>query len=485
MNRNFLWGAASSSSQYEGGYNLDGKGLTTSDVITGGSKEKHRMITWKYPGSDEKHYSEVGGFWGKLSIPADGIPCVFEDEYYPSHESVKGYEYYEQDINDLKELGVNAYRMSISWARIFPNGDDEKPNKAGLDHYRKVFEKCKESGISPIVTLFHYDLPLQLTIRYGGWKNRKLVDLYVRYAKCVMEEYKGLVTHWITFNEINSVVVESFKNAGMLSEDKADLEMAAYHELLASSRVVQLAHNIDENNKVGCMVAYTIGYARTCNPDDRLEEYMRSREYNFFLDVQCTGVFPSYKLKEYEREGISLVINEEDQRDLKNGCVDFISFSYYSTGVIVSNLNEEGSKMGPSNPYLKNTAWGWGIDPIGLRITLNQLYDRYHKPLMIVENGIGIADEVVDGQIHDEERIAYIQEHIAELKKAIEIDGVDLIGYMVWANTDFISLGTGEMKKRYGLIYVDIDDTHTGSYQRIKKDSYTWYQKFLEGEKSC
>lgn len=480
--KTFLWGAASSASQYEGGYNVDGKGLTVADVITGGSKNYKRKITYKTKQDNSKHYSDVGGFWGSLTIPKDGIPAVFSDEFYPSHDSTKGYEKIEEDLLNLKELGINCYRMSISWARIFPNGDDEVPNQKGLEFYRNIFVKCQEFGIKPIVTLYHYDLPLALTIKYGGWKNRKLIELYEKYAKTVMSEYIDLVEYWITFNEINSVIVESFKNAGMLSESPQDFAQAAHNELVASARAVRCAHQISSHLKVGCMVAYTLGYAKTCNPEDKLEEYMRSREYNFFLDVQCHGVYPNYKLTEYQRNKICLDTCDQDWLDLKEGCVDYISFSYYSTGVISTNYIDKESKMGPENPFIKNTAWGWGIDPIGLRISLNQLFEHYRKPLLIVENGLGSDDTVdEDGCVHDDYRINYIQSHISEIEKAIVLDGIDVIGYTVWATVDFISLGTGEIKKRYGLIYVDRDDQHKGTFNRIKKDSFYWYQSFLKG----
>lgn len=482
--KEFLWGVSSSSSQYEGGYNKDGKGLTVGDVITGGNKNTTRKITWRYKDSTEKHYSEVGGFWGKISIPEDGVPCVFEDEFYPSHDATKGYDYAIEDLEALHELGVSSYRMSISWARIFPNGDDEVPNQAGLDFYKKLFEKCKEYHIQPIVTLFHYDLPLALTLKYGGWKNRKLIDLYEHYAKTVMEEYKGLVHYWITFNEINSVTVEAFKNAGMLTEDESDRWQAAHNELLASAKAVKIAHEIDPNNKIGCMVAYTIGYAKTCDPQDKWEEYIRSREYNFYLSVQCKGLYPSYKLQEYKQKNLQLDIRKEDFEIFKEGCVDYISFSYYATGVISKKEMDEGNLMGPPNPFLKKTAWGWSIDPTGLRLSLNQIYDTYHKPIMIVENGIGCEDKVEeDGHIHDSYRIDYLQAHIQEIDKAMYEDGIKVIGYNLWANVDFVSLGTGEVKKRYGLIYVDINDEKQGDFHRIKKDSYYWYKKFIEGVK--
>lgn len=478
----FLWGTASSSSQYEGGYNLNGKGLTTADVITAGNKERKRKITWKYPGSDEKHYSDVGGFWGKLTIPPEGIPCVFEDEFYPSHDATKGYEMTNKDLCLLHELGVNAYRMSISWARIFPNGDDETPNKEGLDYYRYVFRTCRTYGITPIVTLYHYDCPLQLTIRYGGWKNRRLISFYERYARTVFREFHEYVKYWITFNEINSVTVESFKNAGMLSEDPKDLAQAAHNELVASARAVKAAHEINPNLKVGCMAAYTLGYAETCSPDDQWEALLRSREYNFYLDVQCRGSYPSYRIREYELKNINLNTEDTDKDDLKNGCVDYISFSYYATGVITARSDNKEDMMGPANPYLRRTAWGWGVDPKGLRLALNQLYERYGKPLMIVENGLG-ADDVLseDGHIHDDSRIEYIRDHISEIHKAIKTDAVDVIGYNIWASVDFISLGTGEVRKRYGLIYADINDNHEGTYRRIKKDSFEWYRNFLKG----
>ncbi len=477
----FLWGTASSASQYEGGWDCGGKGPTTADVLTAGSVNTRRKITWSKPASDQKQYSDVGGFWGKLAIPQDGRPVVFADEYYPAHTASDGYSHIEEDLLDLKELGSKCYRMSISWARIFPNGDDEKPNSEGIAWYRNLFTRCKEYGIQPVVTLYHYDLPLNLTIHYGGWKNRKLIDLYERYAQTVFEAFGDLVSYWITFNEINSVVVENFKNAGMLSETPQDLAQAAHNELVASARAVKLAHEQYPDFKVGCMVAYTLGYAQTCHPKDKLEEYMRSREYDFFLQVQCNGSYPPYKWKEYQRQQIVLNTEPSDFEDLKAGTVDYISFSYYSTGVIqAGNDDEEGSKMGPPNPFLQRTAWGWGIDPIGLRISLNQLYDRYHLPLFIVENGLGNADILDENnQVHDDCRIDYMKQHIEQIEKAMNEDGVDVIGYTSWGNVDFISLGTGEKKKRYGLVYVDENN------QRYRKDSYYWYQKFLKGEEQC
>ena len=475
----FLWGAASCASQYEGGYNLDGKGLTVQDVITGGSKDVKRKITWKYKDSDEKNHSDVGGFWGEITIPENGVPCVFEDEFYPSHDATKGYENIDEDLALLHEAGVNAYRMSISWARIFPNGDDEFPNQKGLDYYHHVFELCRDYKIQPIVTLFHYDMPLGLTMKYGGWKNRKVIDLYEKYAKTVFEEYKDLVKYWITFNEINSVTVETFKNAGMLRASTQDLAQAAHNELVASARAVKIAHSFGAGLKVGCMIAYTIGYAKTCDPKDKWEEYIRSREYGYYLSVQCNGHIPDYKQKEYVQKNIQLDIQSKDLKDLKEGCVDYISFSYYATGVY-SKKHDASNLMGPANPFLKQTAWGWSIDPEGLRLSLNQLYDMYHKPLMIVENGMGAIDELdKDCKVHDSYRIDYLKQHIEQIYKAINEDGVNVVAYNVWASVDFMSLGTGELKKRYGLIYADEKD----DFKRYKKDSFEWYKEFIGGQK--
>ena len=477
----FLWGGASSASQCEGGYNEGGKGLSVADVLTGGSREVRRKITWAMEGSDEKQYSLPGAFWGKITIPKNGIPQVFEDEYYPSHKGNDFYHHYQEDLALFRDLGLKCYRMSIAWSRIFPNGDDEEPNEEGLQFYRNVFALCKEYGIEPVVTLYHYDLPLNLSIKYGGWKNRKLIGFYVKYALTVMEEYKGLVRYWITFNEINSVIVENFKNAGMFEDDDASYAQAAHNEFVASAKVCRYHKKHRPDIKVGCMVAYTFGYGKTCSPDDQLKVMLKKREYNFFLDVQCKGHYPSYKLKEYERKNIVLDTVEEDREDLAKGTVDFVAFSYYNSGVSsTAPEDEKFGLMGPKNPYLKANAWGWSVDPIGLRISLNELHQNYGKPLFIVENGYGNMDEISeDGCIHDDYRIAYTAEHLKQISIAINEDGIDVMGYTTWGIVDCISLGTGEIHKRYGMIYADIDDKGSGTFSRIPKDSYRWYREVI------
>lgn len=486
MKRNFpeefLWGGATSACQFEGGYNQQGKGLTVADVITNGSKETTRKITWKNQKTGEESTSEVGAFWGEIVVPKDSIPTVLDDYFYPSHIASNFYDHMEEDMRLLGELGLKAYRMSISWARIFPNGDDETPNEEGINFYTNVFKLCKKYNIKPVVTTAHYDIPLNLVIKYGGWKNRKLIDFYVKYCETIFDYFKNYVEYWITFNEINSVIVENFKAAGMYSNTEQDFAQAAHNQFVASARAVMLAKKINSENKVGCMVAYTLGYAKTCHPEDQLEALLRSRDYNFFLEVQCNGAYPAYKTKEYERKGIHLDSTNQDFIDIKNGSVDYIAFSYYTSGVITKkNEEDELDLMGPSNPYLKTNDWGWGVDPVGLRYSLITLSERYKKPLFIVENGYGHADEKDNnGKIKDDYRIFYMDEHITEIYKAIYLDGVDVLGYTPWGCIDCISLGTGEMKKRYGLIFVDVDNLGNGTFKRFKKDSYDWYQNIIK-----
>jgi len=473
----FLWGGASSACQCEGGWDEGGKGMSVGDVITGGS----RQITWHDKGDHEKKYSPVGAFWGDITIDACGVPDTFEDEYYPSHKANDFYHRYKEDLKLFSEMGLKCYRMSMAWSRIFPHGDDETPSEDGLAFYENVFKLCHEYDIEPVVTLSHYDLPLNLCVKYGGWKNRALIDLYVKYAETVMTRCKGLVTYWITFNEINSVIVENFKNAGMFENDDKSLAQAAHNQFVASAKTVMKAREIDSNNRVGCMVAYTLSYPRTCNPADQIASLFSKREYNFFLDVQAKGEYPYYKKREYESKGITLEIEDDDFDIIRKGTVDYISFSYYTTGLIsVDKEGEEGDKLGPANPYLKTNAWGWGVDPTGLRYALNEVYDRYHKPVFIVENGYGNKDELVDGKVNDDVRIDYMREHLSEIKKAIYEDGVDVMGCTTWGVVDCISLGTGEMAKRYGLIYVDCDDYGHGSYKRYKKKSFDWYKHIIE-----
>ena len=463
--KDFLWGGATAANQCEGGYLDGGKGLTIQDMITGGGIDKPRL------------------FRGKID----------ESVFYPSHEAVDFYHYYKEDIRLFGEMGFKCYRMSISWARIFPQGEEKEPNEEGLAFYEAVFEECHKYGIEPMVTLNHFDMPWNLAVKYGGFGSRKVVDLFVAYAKCVMEHFKDKVRYWLTFNEINFGLLEmgAYKSLGFVDEEdlarkefapkdtlKKDLKVqlqAMHHQFIASALTVKAAHEINKENKVGCL---------TCHPKDVLEAQRKDRILNKFSgDVMVLGEYPSYMNRWFEENGIILKKEPGDEKILKEGCVDFYSFSYYMTNCATVREDVEqvkGNLMGGArNPYLETSEWGWQIDSDGLRYTLNELWDRYHIPLMIVENGLGAPDKVEeDGRIHDDYRISYLKGHVDAMKEAI-LDGAQVMGYTAWSAIDVVSSGTGEMKKRYGFIYVDRYDDGTGDFHRIPKDSFYWYKKCI------
>ena len=455
--KDFLWGGATAANQCEGAYLADGKGLNTADVMTAGDAKTQREIT-------------------------DGI---VEGKNYPSHVAIDHYGRFQEDIALFAEMGFKCYRMSINWARIFPQGDEETPNEAGLRHYDEVFDTCRKYGIEPLVTISHYETPLGLQ-KYGSWADRRVIDFYLRYCETIFTRYKGKVKYWLAFNEINCMSMMPWMAGGISQEADEQTRMtAAYHQFLASAKAVQLAHRIDPENKVGMMYGGMFSYPNSCDPEDvqANEDFMH--KMLFYCDVQCRGYYPAYKRKEFERRGITLPEKEGDAEELRAGKVDFLSFSYYFTLVCGKNSQalavDCGSmNTGYTNPYLPQTSWGWSIDPKGLRHALNLFYDRYQIPLMVVENGLGAFDTLEeDKSIHDPYRIEYLREHIKEMKKAVEIDGIPLMGYTPWGCIDIVSAGTGEMKKRYGFIYVDADDECKGSLDRYRKDSFYWYQKVI------
>lgn len=467
MNKDFLWGGATAANQCEGAYLEGHKGLSIMDVMTNGSKEHKRIIT----DTVEKQY------------------------YYPNHDGNHFYEHYKEDIALMAEMGFKCYRMSIAWTRIFPNGDDENPNEEGLAFYENIFKELAHYHIEPIVTLSHYEMPLNLVKKYGSWRNRKLIDFFYKFSKTVMKRFKDYVTYWITFNEINAIEFMPYFPAGLVIREDENgnqvIYQSAHHMLVASAKVVKLAHEINPQNKVGCMALFGFNYPRTCHPNDVLKAEKANHDFLGIPDVQVFGCYSDYQLKQYEMKNVQLEITKEDQEILKNGTVDFVSFSYYMS--MVQGEKREGENhakgnmvAGLENPYLQSNEWGWQIDPVGLRITLNYLYQKYRKPLFIVENGLGAEDNLTsNGHVHDNYRIDYLKKHIQEMKKAIELDGVPLIGYTMWGCIDLVSAGSGEMKKRYGFVYVDRDDLGNGTYRRYKKDSFYWYQKVIEsnGEK--
>ena len=386
-------------------------------------------------------------------------------------------------------MGFKVYRMSISWSRIFPRGDEEQPNEEGLAFYDQVFDELAKYGIEPLVTLSHYENPLYLTTQYGGWKNRKLVDFFVHYAKTVMERYKGKVRRWLTFNEINmlSVPFGTFIAGGMLPETTTEQDrwQAMHHQLVASAQAVRLGHQIDPDNRLGCMIAYMCVYPRTCAPEDQLTQLSMDRLHNLLAgDVHVRGAYPSYARRLLAEKGVTLDITPQDEMDLREGTVDFYTFSYYDSRCVGTKQEGDpstgnGALGGIRNPYLPVTEWGWQIDPQGLRWVLNHLYDRYQIPLMVVENGLGAMDTMgADGTIHDPYRIDYLRAHIQAMAEAVA-DGVDLQGYTPWGCIDLVSASTGEMRKRYGMIYVDKHDDGSGDLSRHRKDSFYWYQKVI------
>ena len=461
---NFLWGGAIAANQAEGAFREGGRGPGNIDMIPHGV--------------------------GRLKVKTGNVPRpeLQKGEYYPSHEGIDFYHYYKEDIALMSEMGFKVFRTSISWSRLFPGGDEEKPNQAGIDFYRNMFLECKKYGMEPLVTLCHFDIPMGLVEKYGSWRNRKVLDFFLRYANVCFKEFSGLVKYWLTFNEINIILHSPFSGAGIAfqeGENKAQVTyQSAHHILVASALATKLAHEWDPENQVGCMLAGGSFYPYSCNPEDVWESVKKEQENLFFIDVQVRGAYPSYTRKLFYDKGVSLIMEEGDLEILRN-TVDFVSFSYYSSRCVAADMNDKTSNEGNiirsvKNPYLQASQWGWGIDPLGLRITMNQLYDRYQKPLFIVENGLGAKDEIrQDGSIQDDYRIDYLRSHIQAMKEAME-DGVELLGYTVWSCIDIVSASTGEMSKRYGFIYVDRADDGSGTLQRRKKKSFYWYKKVIE-----
>lgn len=465
--KNFLWGGAVAAHQVEGAWNVGGKGISIVDVLTAGAHGVDRRIT-------------------------DGI-C--EDFYYPNHEAVDFYHHYKEDVKLFAEMGFKCFRTSIAWTRIFPNGDDESPNENGLQFYDDLFDELLKYGIEPVITLSHFEMPYELVKKYGGWKNRKLIDFFVKYAETVMKRYKNKVKYWMTFNEINNqknytYPLFGYTCSGVIFNNEKNPEECMYrtvhHELVASALAVQRGHEINPDFKIGCMIACVPLYPYSCDPEDMMYSVEAMHDRWLFGDVHVRGEYPSYALREWERKGYDIGITDEDRVILKNGTVDFVGFSYYMTnavkaGAVRSGNGVDGFPGSVPNPFVDKSEWGWQIDPIGLRYALNLLYERYQKPLFIVENGFGANDEInANGEIIDDYRIEYLKAHIKQMKKAVIDDGVELMGYTPWGCIDCVSFTTGEMKKRYGFIYVDKDNKGNGTLERKKKKSFDWYKTVIE-----
>ena len=481
--KDFLWGGATAANQYEGGWNEDGKGISTSDCCTRGSRTKPREVTYKT--KEGKIESQM---MFDLNAPKGAIFGSFEGYDYPSYTATDFYHHYAEDIALFAEMGFKMFRMSINWTRIFPNGYDDEPNEKGLEFYDHVFDELYKYGIEQLVTLSHYETPVGLTNKWGSWADRRTIDCFVKYATTCFKRYKGKVKYWLTFNEINCIGFGGWMAAGLPTCDPQIIANATRNQLLASALAVKAAHTIDENMMVGNMIGYGTAYPYTCHPDDSMKQRKMQQGVDFYTDVQARGYYPSSQLKKYEREGIVLELTDQDKQTLKEGTIDFITFSYYMSSCVSADpeveKNQGGNMMfGVKNPYLKASDWGWQIDPVGLRIALNDFYSKYQLPLMIVENGLGAVDKVeADGSIHDSYRIDYLRAHIEQMDKAINEDDVNLIGYTPWGCIDLVSASTGEMEKRYGFIYVDYQDDGTGVGKRSRKDSFYWYQKVIASD---
>ncbi|MEG0288816.1 MAG: 6-phospho-beta-glucosidase [Carnobacterium sp.] len=465
LRKDFLWGGATAANQCEGGYNKGGRGLANVDVVPIG-EDRFPIIAGKQKMFD------------------------FDDEhFYPAKEAIDMYDHYKEDIALFGEMGFKTYRLSIAWSRIFPMGDKAEPNEEGLQFYEDLFKECHKYGIEPLVTITHFDCPMHLVEKYGAWRSREMIGFYENLCNVIFRRYKGLVKYWLTFNEINMILHAPFMGAGLYFEEGENEEQvkyqAAHHELVASAIATRIAHEVDPENQVGCMLAAGHYYPYSCKPEDVFKAQEADRENYFFIDVQSRGEYPAYALKKLEREGVTIQMEDGDLELLKENTVDFISFSYYSSRVVSTDpkVNETTSGnifASVKNPYLEVSEWGWQIDPLGLRTTMNSLYDRYQKPLFIVENGLGAIDEPDEnGYVADDYRIDYLAAHLQAMKDAVELDGVDLMGYTSWGCIDLVSAGTGEMKKRYGFIYVDRDNEGNGTLARSKKKSFDWYKKVI------
>lgn len=469
--KNFLWGGATAACQLEGGFDKGGRGLSTTDMVQFIPKDKRGESALEVTEEEIKYRKEHP-----------------EEFNFPKRRGIEFYEHYKEDIELLGEMGFKVFRMSISWPRIYPNGIDEEPNEEGLKFYDDVFDELHKYGIEPLVTLLHYDIPLYLAEHYNGFESRVTVECFRKYAKTVFERYQHKVKYWLTFNEINMVLMSPYCCCGALIENTKRDEMSfkyqcTHNQFVASALAVKEAHKINKDLQVGCMVCRLEKYPASPNPLDIYQAMFEDHLNYFYIDVQVKGEYPYYMNRYFKENKIHIDMEDGDLELIKEGCVDFISISYYMTYVCKysPDVKDAGNLIAQiKNPYLENSEWGWPMDPMGFRITLNNLYDRYHKPIFIAENGLGAYDKLnEDGSVHDDYRVDFLRKHIEQLGEAVE-DGVDVFGYASWGPIDIVSNSTSEMSKRYGYIYVDVDDEGKGTYKRYRKDSFYWYKKVIE-----
>lgn len=451
----FLWGGAIAANQAEGAYLEDGKGLDISSGLAQGIRGAYD-------------------------------PVIDPEKFYPTHEAIDFYHRYREDLALMEEMNFKAFRTSIHWSRIYPNGDDAQPNEAGLRYYDDLFDEMRKRGMEPVVTLSHYETPAHLVSKYGSWRNRKLIDFFLKYCETVFTRYKGKVKYWLTFNEMNNMRRLPGAAGGIFFAEgehkQQTIYQASHHMFVAHALAVKLCHELCPEAKIGCMLSLSNTYPHTCKPEDVFETMELRRRSLFYGDVMIRGYYPPYILRVWNEEGVRVEMEPGDEQIIKAYTSDYLGFSYYRTSTHEYGhpfYGDTGGDRGTPNPYLETTPWGWQIDPVGLRYTLNELYDRYQIPLFVVENGLGQVDTVSeDGMIHDTYRIDYVRKHIMAMKEAVK-DGVEIMGYTYWGPIDIVSASAGEMKKRYGFIYVDRDDEGKGTMERAKKESFEWYKKVI------
>ena len=472
----FLWGGATAANQVEGGWKEGGKGISVSDCA-----RSHLDV-------------DVTDYHAQNKVTSEDIEKALatDDEvYYPKRHGSDFYHHYKEDIKMFAEMGFKVYRLSIAWSRIFPNADDPEPNEEGLKFYDNVFDECLKYGIEPLVTMSHYEPPINLVLKYNGWYNRKTIDMFVRFVETICKRYKDKVKYWLTFNEVDSMIRHPYTTGGLI-EDRFPgknfeevIFQSMHHQFVASALATKICHEVIPGSKVGCMLTKLTYYPYTCKPEDVLTMQQSMRSTYCYSDTQVFGEYPAYLLSRFRNKGINIVKETGDDEIMKAYPVDFVSFSYYHSSCVAADTTNLEQAAGNTitavkNPYVPSSDSGWQIDPIGLRISMVDLYDRYRKPLFIVENGLGAVDKVEeDGTINDQYRIDYLKAHMKAMLDAIELDGVECMGYTSWGCIDLISESTKQMSKRYGYIYVDCDDYGKGTYKRIPKKSFYWYKDVI------
>lgn len=469
--KDFLWGGAIAASQADGAYTLDGKQPNSSDLqpyLKGYSNEEIQQL--------EKQGMTLA------RVKANKMDTV---HFYPKRYGIDFYHTYERDLKLLAEMGLKSFRTSIDWSRVFPNGDEDRPNEAALVHYEKMIDQIRALGMEPIITMLHYETPVSITLKYGGWANKQVISMFERYGKTLLDRFSSKVKYWIVINQINMIQIEPWLSLGICQDQYENIEQAQYqavhHQLVACAKIKAYAKTLSTDNQIGTMVADGTAYPNSCQPDDIVLALQHNRMQYFFTDVQFRGAYPTYAWNYFKENHICLEVTEQELDLLQKHPMDYLAISYYFSQMVDATKNTNRPDSITPNPYLDANPWGWKVDPQGLYHALSQYWDRYQKPLLIAENGYGMYDELSNGEIQDDYRIAYLSDHIEQVGRAI-YDGANVLGYCAWGPIDIVSCSSQQMSKRYGFIYVDIDDEGKGSKKRIKKASFEWYKAVIASD---